>query len=533
MNTPPLSGIPYGIRPEALHSPRAALQPQMEMKPQRSSTPQPAPIRDIVMPPLSSQHPPEEELHFHHTAVCRGPAPVQSDVLVMQPDYRMHPGSLRLEQYNVPRDVRMIMHPHMAAVGEHHSETRQSRTPEGAVKTPPVSKTPQPGKETPKSSEGKMAHSPHSEPRLLSVPSSGQLPGLPLTQPVVVPHGVQIMHPAGSSFHDYRSVYGDMRNYHTAQLGHPQFPGASPIGLPSRSMTPSQGLPEGEHSHPSQPVRSKTPQIPQDPKGPSAAGPEQSHHAPVNRHTAQMDPHVHLQRAQGDTSQTSYPSPVAISMKQELPSPHQPQAVPKQSMFIPTTSGPPLSRPEPQSTLKQEPSPHPVSQRPVDMVQLLTKYPIVWQGLLALKNDTAAVQLHFVSGNNVLAHRSLPAPEGGPPLRIAQRMRLEASQLEGVARRMMVESDYCLLLALPCGRDQEDVVSQTESLKAAFISYLQAKQAAGIINVPNPGSNQPAYVLQIFPPCEFSESHLSRLAPDLLASISNISPHLMIVIASV
>ncbi|XP_042739243.1 msx2-interacting protein isoform X3 [Lagopus leucura] len=539
MNTPPLSGISYSIRPEALHSPRAALQPQIDMKPQRSSTPQPAPIRDIVMPPLSSQHPPEEEMHYHHTTVCRGPAPVQPDVLVMQPDYRMHPTSIRLEQYNVPRDVRMIMHPHMAAVGEHHSESRQSRTPEGAGKTPPVSKTPQPGKETPKSSEGKMAHSPHSEPRLLSVPSGSQLPGLPLTQPVVVPHGVQIMHPSGSSFHDYRSVYGDMRNYHTAaQLGHPQFPGASPIGLPSRSMTPSQGLPEGEHSHPSQPGRSKTPQISQDPKGPAASGPEQSHHPTVNRHAAQIDPHVHLQRAQADTGQTSYPSPVAISIKQELPSPHQAQAVPKQSLFIPTTSGPgappglPLNRPEPQAALKQEPSPHPVSQRPVDMVQLLTKYPIVWQGLLALKNDTAAVQLHFVSGNNVLAHRSLPAPEGGPPLRIAQRMRLEASQLEGVARRMMVESDYCLLLALPCGRDQEDVVNQTESLKAAFISYLQAKQAAGIINVPNPGSNQPAYVLQIFPPCEFSESHLSRLAPDLLASISNISPHLMIVIAS-
>lgn len=44
---------------------------------------------------------------------------------------------------------------------------------------------------------------------------------------------------------------------------------------------------------------------------------------------------------------------------------------------------------------------------------------------------------------------------------------------------------------------------------------------------------QPAYVVQIFPPCEFSESHLSRLAPDLLNSISSISPHLMIVIASV
>ncbi|XP_015258119.1 PREDICTED: msx2-interacting protein-like isoform X1 [Cyprinodon variegatus] len=171
--------------------------------------------------------------------------------------------------------------------------------------------------------------------------------------------------------------------------------------------------------------------------------------------------------------------------------------------------------------------------QPVNMVQLLTKYPIVWQGLLALKNDTAAVQLHFVCGNKALAHRSLPLQEGGALLRIVQRMRLEASQLESVARRMTGDSDYCLLLALPCGRDQEDVINQTQNLKAAFINYLQAKLAAGIINIPNPGSNQPAYVLQIFPPCEFSESHLSQLAPDLLNRISSISPHLMIVITSV
>ncbi|XP_063766330.1 msx2-interacting protein isoform X2 [Eleginops maclovinus] len=169
--------------------------------------------------------------------------------------------------------------------------------------------------------------------------------------------------------------------------------------------------------------------------------------------------------------------------------------------------------------------------QPVNM--LLTKYPIVWQGLLALKNDTAAVQLHFVCGNKALAHRSLPLQEGGALLRIVQRMRLEASQLESVARRMTGDSDFCLLLALPCGRDQDDVLNQTQALKAAFINYLQAKLAAGIINIPNPGSNQPAYVLQIFPPCEFSESHLSQLAPDLLNRISSISPHLMIVITSV
>ncbi|XP_035376527.1 msx2-interacting protein isoform X1 [Electrophorus electricus] len=185
------------------------------------------------------------------------------------------------------------------------------------------------------------------------------------------------------------------------------------------------------------------------------------------------------------------------------------------------------SQPQPEGNMEH------VGHQQVNMVQLLTKYPIVWQGLLALKNDTAAVQLHFVCGNKSLGLRSLPLPETGALLRIVQRMRLETPQLEGVARRMTGESDFCLLLAMPCGRDQEDVVSQTQALKSAFINYLKAKLAAGIINVPNPGSNQPAYVLQIFPPCEFSQSHLSRLAPDLLSQISSISPHLMIVITSV
>lgn len=75
-------------------------------------------------------------------------------------------------------------------------------------------------------------------------------------------------------------------------------------------------------------------------------------------------------------------------------------------------------------------------------------------------------------------------------LKSASSRPVPSKRLSLVDFSFQVESDYCLLLALPCGRDQEDVVNQTESLKAAFISYLQAKQAAGIINVPNPGSNQ-------------------------------------------
>ncbi|KAJ8780809.1 hypothetical protein J1605_000852 [Eschrichtius robustus] len=502
MNTPTLPSITYSIRPETLHSPRAPLQPQqIEVRaPQRAGTPQPA---AAGVPALASQHPPEEEVHYH-LPVARAAAPVQSEVLVMQSEYRLHP-------YTVPRDVRIMVHPHVTAVSE------QPRAADGVVKVPPASKAPQqPGKEATKMADAKAAPAPapHGEARILTVTPSNQLQGLPLTPPVVVTHGVQIVHSSGELFQEYR--YGDVRTYHgPAQLAHTQFPAAASIGLPSRTKAPAQGLPpEGEPSQPLQPAQSAQPAQSTQPSQLSQPGqPPSSKMPPVS------------QEAKG--TQTG------------VEQPRLPNAAPKQPLFVPTPSGPSpppglaLPHTEAQPAPKQDSSPHLTSQRPVDMVQLLKKYPIVWQGLLALKNDTAAVQLHFVSGNNVLAHRSLPLSEGGPPLRIAQRMRLEASQLEGVARRMTVETDYCLLLALPCGRDQEDVVSQTESLKAAFITYLQAKQAAGIINVPNPGSNQPAYVLQIFPPCEFSESHLSRLAPDLLASISNISPHLMIVIASV
>lgn len=70
------------------------------------------------------------------------------------------------------------------------------------------------------------------------------------------------------------------------------------------------------------------------------------------------------------------------------------------------------------------------------------RYPVMWQGHFTLKNDMAAVQLHFLSGNMELAKKSLPFPtpeKPTPSLRIAQRMRLEATQIEGVEKRIQVE----------------------------------------------------------------------------------------------
>nr|XP_033484021.1 msx2-interacting protein isoform X1 [Epinephelus lanceolatus] len=514
MNTPPMSGMNYGRRGDSLSSSHPGPS-------QRSNTPQPNVIRDLVLQSHSSPQgsvssgggssvSEEDPRHFNQTLSRPSVPQLQSDVMMIHSDHRgLHP-SIRMDQY---RDMhqRILMHQQL---GEQAAvEARQSRTSEtgtsssnisGPSKSPIVGKSIDlSAKESLKPLEGKLIHPTTNESRIRGVHASS---------PVLVsphPHGVQLMHPGGAgSF----PVYRDMRGFPSQFPGHP----SSGHNLANQGITSSQVPPESELG-----PRGK---MSQSHGGGSDSKPESSH----LRHATSTDL-SHISRISRDTVSPSYQSPMTSPMSLT----HKPdlslQKGPTAFLPTPPPAIPSSSSLHPRPDAKLEHSGH----RSVDMVQLLTKYPIVWQGLLALKNDQAAVQLHFVSGNTILAQRSLPPPEGGPLLRIVQRMRLEASQLDSVARRMTVENDYCLLLALPCGRDQEDVLGQTQALKSGFITYLQAKQAAGIINVPNPGSNQPAYVVQIFPPCEFSESHLSQLAPDLLNSISSISPHLMIVIASV
>ncbi|XP_065141878.1 msx2-interacting protein isoform X2 [Paramisgurnus dabryanus] len=500
----PLSGIGYGIH----GSPRSGPQ-------QRPTTPQPAVIRDVVLKSHAGSSAggqigeiSNDDMQNHPQGHRRASAPqIQPESMGMQPEYKgLHHRALRFDQYS--RDVRLLVHQHLA---DHQGvESRQSRTPDGmqspshilSTKSSPVLKTtPQIVRDAPKPMEIKMPPSPHSESRIIGHPPSSVM---------VSPQGVQLIHP-GNANH-ISEYYREIRGFHS------QYPSHSVIGVnvANRGIASqvSQDIDHGQR-HKASSVSSI---------GSMGGTGEPKHDSSHIRHPNSMDL-SHISRVQGETGSPSYISPVTITPKLDLPISVQkgPHGQITNQMVTPSSASSHV-----RSDIKLD---H--TGRSVDMVQLLTKYPIMWQGHLALKNDSAAVQLHFVSGNNVLAHRSLPPPEGSPLLRIAQRMRLEASQLEGVARRMTVESEYCLLLALPCGLDQDDVHNQTHALKTGFINYLQAKQAAGIINVPNPGSNQPAYVVQIFPPCEFSESHLSHLAPDLLNSISSISPHLMIVIASV
>ena len=66
---------------------------------------------------------------------------------------------------------------------------------------------------------------------------------------------------------------------------------------------------------------------------------------------------------------------------------------------------------------------------------------------------------------------------------MSQRMKLEPLHLKGIEKCMQKQTDYCLLLGLPCGLDPYDIDKQTLSLQKNIVSYLWLKQAAGIINL--------------------------------------------------
>ena len=113
----------------------------------------------------------------------------------------------------------------------------------------------------------------------------------------------------------------------------------------------------------------------------------------------------------------------------------------------PTDVKPAVEAPPPQP-VQTQPPPSSESQALLD---LLRRYPVVWQGHLTLKNEAAAVQLHYLTGNLELAKLSLPTPPPGqatPGLRILKRMRLEATQLEGVEKRMQVCVCVCVCVCV-------------------------------------------------------------------------------------
>lgn len=141
---------------------------------------------------------------------------------------------------------------------------------------------------------------------------------------------------------------------------------------------------------------------------------------------AQQMEHPHLVDGRPPSRGTSRP-PSNQPVHTVSPTQQNPNDQRSQNRAQGQTIGPPSTR-----------DPHPGDG---SLLSLLQRYPVMWQGVLGLKNDQCVVQMHFISGFQPLVKMSLPqqAPDGTvQPLRIAQRMRLEQAQLEGVAKRMQV-----------------------------------------------------------------------------------------------
>uniref|UniRef100_A0A0R3RGC1 SPOC domain-containing protein n=1 Tax=Elaeophora elaphi TaxID=1147741 RepID=A0A0R3RGC1_9BILA len=151
---------------------------------------------------------------------------------------------------------------------------------------------------------------------------------------------------------------------------------------------------------------------------------------------------------------------------------------------------------------------------------VIARYPVMWQGIIALKTNETRVQMHKVGGNADMCKRSLDqfitTSNHMPLIRINQRMRMEAGQLESVQCKMMDEHSYIALICLSCGPSKEDIKNQSELLKERFVDYLESKQAAGICNVGNEQNPTPNTIVHIFPPCDFASAFLQKNSPDLL-----------------
>lgn len=180
------------------------------------------------------------------------------------------------------------------------------------------------------------------------------------------------------------------------------------------------------------------------------------------------------------------------------------------------------------------------STNPEKLADLAKAFPIAWRGSLVLKNTGFPSRMHLVGGDPAVAEMLLRSKDGKDDLsalRITQRLRLEPPRLEEVNKRMSSAgpSGHCILLALPVpipslassssSPDRSSSGGGDSSLQLrplrSLVSYLKQKEAAGIVALSSSDGGEAVAekdaigVLHAFPPCEFSQNQLLKIAPYL------------------
>ncbi|XP_043983271.1 RNA-binding protein 15 [Gambusia affinis] len=155
------------------------------------------------------------------------------------------------------------------------------------------------------------------------------------------------------------------------------------------------------------------------------------------------------------------------------------------------------------------------------------KLGLAWQGMLLLKNSNFPANMHLLEGDHSVASDLLMDSATGrqvSELKITQRLRLDQPKLDEVSRRIKVAGPcgYAVLLAVPGATEESlsDSAASTQRPLRNLVSYLNQKQAAGVISLPVGGSRDKdnAGVLHAFPPCDFSQQFLDSSAKALAKS---------------
>ncbi|XP_010791509.1 RNA-binding protein 15 [Notothenia coriiceps] len=157
-----------------------------------------------------------------------------------------------------------------------------------------------------------------------------------------------------------------------------------------------------------------------------------------------------------------------------------------------------------------------------------SKLSLAWHGMLLLKNSNFPANMHLLEGDHNVASDLLAEGTSGRQvgeLKITQRLRLDQPKLDEVSRRIKVAGPggYAILLAVP-GTTEDlsstDPAASTQRPLRNLVSYLNQKQAAGVISLPVGGSRDKdnTGVLHAFPPCDFSQQFLDSSAKALAKS---------------
>ncbi|XP_037108418.1 putative RNA-binding protein 15B [Syngnathus acus] len=134
-----------------------------------------------------------------------------------------------------------------------------------------------------------------------------------------------------------------------------------------------------------------------------------------------------------------------------------------------------------------------------------------WRGVFALKNSSFPAHLYLLEGGAPFFGAIMR--RNGEPLKIAQRLRMDQSRLEEVARRVKAgrPDAFAVLLALQGPVDRQAGVPDTGlqvRLLRHLVAYLRNKDAAGVVSLPGAKEGGPGAMLYAFPPGDFSVQYL-------------------------